>query len=153
VHQFGVCIIVRSETSAINPFSFRVRREFYLRARNLFLTRGCGQADRTEPYTKIEPFQETLDTTVEYARVYLGTIIWAPDNHDSLRFFYRPLTLTALALALGALAYVATTQDVLAEGRDKRRVYVSSNMSIPSLDTKTLPVVHTPQSYHSYYFL
>lgn len=66
-------------------------------------------ADRTEPYTKIEPFQETLDTSVE--------------------FFYRPLTLTALALALGALAYVATTQDVLEEGRDKRRVGVYASIA------------------------
>ena len=33
------------------------------------------------------------------------------------------MTLTALAVALAALGYVATTQDVLEEGRDKRRVY------------------------------
>jgi phosphatidylserine synthase 2 len=38
------------------------------------------------------------------------------------RFFYKPITLTALTFGLGALAYVATTQDVLEEGRDKRRV-------------------------------
>jgi phosphatidylserine synthase 2 len=59
-------------------------------------------ADRTEPYTRITPFQEKHDTSVE--------------------FFYKPITLTALALGLGALAYVATTQDVLEEGGDKRRV-------------------------------
>ncbi|KAI0290907.1 phosphatidyl serine synthase-domain-containing protein [Russula brevipes] len=59
-------------------------------------------ADRTEPYTRIEPFQERQDTSVE--------------------FFYKPVTLTALAAALAALGYVATTQDVLEEGRDKRRV-------------------------------
>ncbi|KAN0129473.1 phosphatidylserine synthase 2 [Lactarius tabidus] len=59
-------------------------------------------ADRTEPYTRIEPFQEHQDTSIE--------------------FFYKPVTLTALALALAALGYVATTQDVLEEGRDKRRV-------------------------------
>lgn len=47
------------------------------------------------------------------------------DNDVFLRFFFRPLTLTALALALGALAYIATTQDVLEEGRDKRRMYVA----------------------------
>lgn len=59
-------------------------------------------ADRTEPYTRIEPFQEKQDTSIE--------------------FFYKPITLTALAIGLAALAYVATTQDVLEEGRDKRRV-------------------------------
>ncbi|TFK52386.1 phosphatidylserine synthase 2 [Heliocybe sulcata] len=60
------------------------------------------QADRTEPYTRIEPFQEKQDTSVE--------------------FFYQPVTLTALGIALAILAYVATTQDVLEEGRDKGRV-------------------------------
>jgi hypothetical protein len=42
------------------------------------------------------------------------------------RFFYKPVTLTALAIALAALGYVATTQGVLEEGRDKRRVYALS---------------------------
>jgi phosphatidylserine synthase 2 len=42
------------------------------------------------------------------------------------RFFYKPITLSALAFGLIVLAYVATTQDVLEEGRDKRRVYVFS---------------------------
>jgi hypothetical protein len=41
------------------------------------------------------------------------------------RFFYKPVTLSALAIGLTALAYVAMSQDVLAEGRDKRRVQVS----------------------------
>ncbi|KAG7445614.1 PSS-domain-containing protein [Guyanagaster necrorhizus] len=59
-------------------------------------------ADRTEPYTRITPFQERHDTSVE--------------------FFYKPITLSALALGLALLAYVATTQSVLEEGRDKRRV-------------------------------
>ncbi|KAF7985963.1 hypothetical protein HWV62_43920 [Athelia sp. TMB] len=59
-------------------------------------------ADRTEPYTRITPFQEKKDTTVE--------------------FFYQPITLTALFFGLIALAYVAMTQDVLKEGQDKRRV-------------------------------
>lgn len=65
------------------------------------------QADRTEPYTRITPFQEKKDTTVE--------------------FFYQPITLTALFFGLVALAYVAMTQDVLKEGQDKRRVYVSTS--------------------------
>ena len=43
--------------------------------------------------------------------------------------------MTALALALGALAYIATTQDVLEEGRDKKRMYV------------TVPNVNTPAGY------
>ena len=38
------------------------------------------------------------------------------------RFFYKPITLTVLGVAFAILAYVATTQDVLEEGRDKRRV-------------------------------
>ncbi|KAJ3492352.1 hypothetical protein NLI96_g78 [Meripilus lineatus] len=59
-------------------------------------------ADRTEPYTRITPFQEKHDTSVE--------------------FFYKPITLSALGVALAILAYVATTQDVLHEGRDKQRV-------------------------------
>ncbi|KAG7087934.1 hypothetical protein E1B28_011979 [Marasmius oreades] len=61
-------------------------------------------ADRTEPYTRITPFQEKHDTSVE--------------------FFYKPITLSALAVGLVVLAYVATTQDVLEEGRDKRRMGV-----------------------------
>ncbi|XP_006462960.1 hypothetical protein AGABI2DRAFT_224623 [Agaricus bisporus var. bisporus H97] len=61
-------------------------------------------ADRTESYTRIIPFQERHDTSVE--------------------FFYNPLTLSALTCALILLAYVAMTQDVLEEGRDKRRVGV-----------------------------
>jgi len=59
-------------------------------------------ADRTESYTRITPFQERQDTTVE--------------------FFYKPVTLSALTVGLVVLAYIATTQDVLEEGRDKRRV-------------------------------
>ncbi|KAJ7606564.1 phosphatidyl serine synthase-domain-containing protein [Mycena polygramma] len=61
-------------------------------------------ADRTEPYTHIKPFQERHDTSVE--------------------FFYNPFTLTALSALLIVLAYLAMTQDVLEEGRDKRRVGV-----------------------------
>ncbi|KAJ7704211.1 phosphatidyl serine synthase-domain-containing protein [Mycena metata] len=66
-------------------------------------------ADRTEPYTRIMPFQERHDTTVE--------------------FFYKPITLTALAALLIILAYTATTQDVLEEGRDKRTVGVYAAIS------------------------
>jgi phosphatidylserine synthase 2 len=40
------------------------------------------------------------------------------------RFFYKPITLSTLAFGLIVLAYVATTQDVLEEGQDKRRVGV-----------------------------
>ncbi|KAK0243839.1 PSS-domain-containing protein [Armillaria nabsnona] len=65
-------------------------------------------ADRTEPYTRITPFQERHDTSVE--------------------FFYKPITLSALAVGLALLAYVATTQDVLKEGRDKRRVGVYASI-------------------------
>ncbi|ESK85418.1 phosphatidylserine synthase 2 [Moniliophthora roreri MCA 2997] len=61
-------------------------------------------ADRTESYTRIVPFQEKHDTSVE--------------------FFYKPITLSTLAVGLVVLAYVATTQDVLEEGRDKRGVGV-----------------------------
>ncbi|KAF9240258.1 phosphatidyl serine synthase-domain-containing protein [Melanogaster broomeanus] len=57
---------------------------------------------RTEPYTRIAPFQERHDTSVE--------------------FFYKPITLTALTFGLAALAYIAMSQDVMEEGRDKRRV-------------------------------
>ena len=49
---------------------------------------------------------------------------WLPRLTSSLRFFYKPITLSALACGLVILAYVAMTQDVLEEGRDKRRVYV-----------------------------
>ena len=47
-----------------------------------------------------------------------------------LRFFYKPITLTALSFGLIVLAYVATTQDVLEEGQDKRRVYVFSSFCL-----------------------
>ncbi|KAK0445715.1 phosphatidyl serine synthase-domain-containing protein [Armillaria borealis] len=65
-------------------------------------------ADRTEPYTRITPFQERHDTSVE--------------------FFYKPITLSALAVGLALLTYVATTQDVLKEGRDKRSVGVYASI-------------------------
>ena len=52
---------------------------------------------------------------------------------DFARFFYKPITLTALAFGLIVLAYVATTQDVLEEGQDKRRVYVFLSFSIELL--------------------
>ena len=74
-----------------------------------------------------------MDTSVEYVLRCPETTTWASDNNISSRFFFRPLTLTALALALGALAYIATTQDVLEEGRDKRRMYVT----IPDIDSPT----------------
>ncbi|KAF7364781.1 Phosphatidylserine synthase 2 [Mycena venus] len=66
-------------------------------------------ADRTEPYTRITPFQEKHDTSVE--------------------FFYKPITLTALAALLILLAYLAMTQDVLKEGRDKRRVGIYASLA------------------------
>ncbi|KAJ6508243.1 phosphatidyl serine synthase-domain-containing protein [Mycena sanguinolenta] len=59
-------------------------------------------ANRAEPYTRITPFQEKRDTSVE--------------------FFYKPITLTALAGLMVLLAYLAMSQDVLAEGKDKRRL-------------------------------
>ncbi|KAH0826147.1 phosphatidyl serine synthase-domain-containing protein [Lanmaoa asiatica] len=65
---------------------------------------GAPVRYRTEPYTRIAPFQERSDTSVE--------------------FFYKPITLTALSAGLAALAYIAMSPDVLVEGRDKRRVGV-----------------------------
>lgn len=65
-------------------------------------------ADRTEPYTRITPFQETHDTSVE--------------------FFYKPVTLSALGCALAVLAYVAMSQDVLEEGGDKRRIGIYATL-------------------------
>ncbi|KAF8685447.1 phosphatidylserine synthase 2 [Rhizoctonia solani] len=53
-------------------------------------------ADRTEPYTRIVPFAEKHDTSVE--------------------FFFKPLTLTALATAMSIMAYIAMSNDVLEEG-------------------------------------
>ncbi|KAJ7075782.1 phosphatidyl serine synthase-domain-containing protein [Mycena belliarum] len=58
-------------------------------------------ANRAEPYTRITPFQERVDPSVD--------------------FFYKPITLTALSALLFVLAYVATTPSVLPEGADKRR--------------------------------
>ncbi|PAV17421.1 phosphatidylserine synthase 2 [Pyrrhoderma noxium] len=66
-------------------------------------------ADRNEPYTQIQPFAENVDTSIE--------------------FFYHPLTLTALALGMSLMAYVATTNDVLEEGKDKRRLGVYAAIS------------------------
>ncbi|KAJ7820270.1 phosphatidyl serine synthase-domain-containing protein [Mycena leptocephala] len=67
------------------------------------------RANRAEPYTRITPFQERHDTSVE--------------------FFYKPITLTALAGLLVLLAYLAMTQDVLEEGRDKRRVGIYASLT------------------------
>lgn len=38
------------------------------------------------------------------------------------RFFYKPITLSALGAGMAVLAYVAMSQDVLREGEDKRRM-------------------------------
>jgi len=65
-------------------------------------------ADRKETYTQIVPFSERHDSSVE--------------------FFYKPITLTALGVALATLAYIATTNDVLEEGRDKSRIGVYATM-------------------------
>ncbi|KIJ55000.1 hypothetical protein M422DRAFT_221436 [Sphaerobolus stellatus SS14] len=61
-------------------------------------------ADRNESYTRIEPFAQQNDTSVD--------------------FVFRPITLTTLGFALVALAYVAITNDVVEEGRDKKRIGV-----------------------------
>ncbi|KAL1950514.1 hypothetical protein VTO73DRAFT_5638 [Trametes versicolor] len=66
-------------------------------------------ADRKEPYTHITPFQEQNDTSVE--------------------FFYKPITLTALGIALAVLAYVAMTQDVLKEGEEKKRIGIYASIA------------------------
>ncbi|KAJ7740231.1 phosphatidyl serine synthase-domain-containing protein [Mycena maculata] len=61
-------------------------------------------ANRAESYTRITPFQERHDPSVQ--------------------FLYKPVTLTTLALLLSLLAYLAMSQDVLKEGQDKRRMGV-----------------------------
>ncbi|GJJ15789.1 hypothetical protein Clacol_010067 [Clathrus columnatus] len=65
-------------------------------------------ADRSESYTKIEPFATQIDTSVE--------------------FIFKPATLTTLTLALIALAYVAITDDLVEEGRDKKRIGVYASI-------------------------
>ncbi|KAH7089387.1 PSS-domain-containing protein [Auriculariales sp. MPI-PUGE-AT-0066] len=59
-------------------------------------------ADRSEPYTRIKPFSETQDTSVEW--------------------FFKPATLTTLAFALAVLAYVAMSPTLIQEGHDKSRI-------------------------------
>lgn len=80
------------------------------------------KADRTESYTRIAPFQERNDTSVECVNFHP----FVPRYQNPFRFFYKPITLTALSVGLAALAYVAMSSDVLAEGQDKRRVYAFS---------------------------
>ncbi|EUC63415.1 phosphatidylserine synthase [Rhizoctonia solani AG-3 Rhs1AP] len=65
-------------------------------------------ADRTEPYTQIVPFAEKHDTSVE--------------------FFFKPITLTALTIAMSIMAYVAMSNDVLEEGKDKKRLGVYASI-------------------------
>lgn len=48
--------------------------------------------------------------------------LWYPPLMTHPRFFYKPITLTALGVGFGILAYVAMTQDVLREGQEKKRV-------------------------------
>ncbi|KZV90008.1 PSS-domain-containing protein [Exidia glandulosa HHB12029] len=66
-------------------------------------------ANRNEPYTRIVPFSETQDSSVEW--------------------FFTPTTLTALAVAMGVLAYIGMSRDVLDEGEDKRRLGVWAALS------------------------
>ncbi|CAE6448392.1 unnamed protein product [Rhizoctonia solani] len=65
-------------------------------------------ADRTEPYTRIVPFAEKHDTSVE--------------------FFFKPITLTALTIAMSIMAYIAMSNDVLEEGKDKKRLGVYASI-------------------------
>ncbi|CAE6418126.1 unnamed protein product [Rhizoctonia solani] len=65
-------------------------------------------ADRTEPYTRIVPFAEKHDTSVE--------------------FFFKPITLTALTIGMSIMAYIAMSNDVLEEGKDKKRLGVYASI-------------------------
>jgi phosphatidylserine synthase 2 len=47
---------------------------------------------------------------------------FAQTNDTSVEFFFKPTTLTALAIAMCALAYVAMSNDVIEEGVDKQRL-------------------------------
>lgn len=51
---------------------------------------------------------------------------FAQTNDTSVEFFFKPTTLTSLAIAMCALAYVAMTNDVIEEGVDKQRLSVFS---------------------------
>ncbi|KAG9000090.1 hypothetical protein FRB90_011877, partial [Tulasnella sp. 427] len=64
---------------------------------------------RTEAYTHIKPFDAEHDTSVE--------------------FFFKPATLTVLAIALTFLMYVAITNDVLEEGREKSLLGIYASVS------------------------
>lgn len=133
LNQFLACMVYPFAVSAVPshlPFSLKVTSNVRVRCMSFtFISietvrlMFCWKADRTEPYTKIVPFQEKHDTSVEWA-----DFLASSPEHSLyvVRFFYKPVTLSALGIGLVVLAYVATTQDVLEEGQDKRRVYVRS---------------------------
>lgn len=52
------------------------------------------------------------------------------DPEQSWRFLYKPITLSVLTAGLVVLAYVAMSQDVIEEGREKRTMYVRILISI-----------------------
>ena len=72
--------------------------------------------------------------------------------YASGRFFYKPITLTALGVGMAVLAYVAMTQDVLKEGEEKKRMYVLSlRPTRPMLIQDGRVAVSTPPSPRSSY--
>jgi hypothetical protein len=70
------------------------------------------------------------------------------------RFFYKPITLSALSVGLVLLAYVATTQDVLQEGKDKRQLYVCCALTNIATDSSHFSLeAFTPVFLRFYCFL
>jgi hypothetical protein len=80
--------------------------------------------------------------------LFLVAPIWVSARETS-SFLFKPITLTALAIAMSILAYIAMSQDVLEEGRSKQRLYVLFARSPTRRSRPCSPVRSFPIHDHS----
>jgi len=93
---------------------------FFLSQNTSLSVTSSGRQDRTIYSDHAISREKGYERRVRFFLLGLSALHFTVGS--SIRFFYKPLTLSALTCALILLAYVAMTQDVLEEGRDKRRV-------------------------------
>jgi len=93
---------------------------FFLSQNTSLSVTSSGRQDRTIYSDHAISRKKGYERRVRFFLLGLSALHFTVGS--SIRFFYKPLTLSALTCALILLAYVAMTQDVLEEGRDKRRV-------------------------------
>ncbi|KAB5595898.1 hypothetical protein CTheo_662 [Ceratobasidium theobromae] len=85
-------------------------------------------ADRTEPYTRSVQRSAGgmgIDVNTVCTELFLLQKNMIPASSE---FFFKPLTLTALTVAMSIMAYIAMSNDVIEEGKDKKRLGVYASI-------------------------